>query len=98
MGYIITYPNCASGRSAEPSHRSHLLRWTFGFFLAFLLLTKLYWPEGSAKLRNMLIPGDPEVTGHAVMALLDDLRTGEPLEIAVKTFCNEILTHAENPD
>ena len=98
MGYIITYDGEEPGKIPTIRRRSRLPALTFAFLLAFLLLTKLFWPAGTDKLRRILLPGDPDVTAHAATALVDDLRTGEPVGEAVKTFCGEILAHAEYPD
>lgn len=98
MSYIIAYDG--TDPCAKPADRraSRLSVLTAGFFLAFLLLTKLFWPKGAAMLRQIILPGDPEVTERAVSVLVDDLREGEPVGDALKTFCGEIMTHAKYPD
>lgn len=98
MGYIISYGSSQAVKTPIPNRSSRFAMLTLAFFLAFLLLTKLFWPAGDAKLRRFLIPGDPEVTGHAASVLVDYLRSGEPVGDAVKAFCSEILTNAEYPD
>lgn len=98
MGYVIRY-DCGESHSGSASSRcSRLTAMTAGFLLAFLLLTKLFWPEGSAMLRQFLIPGDPDVTSQAVSVLVDELRAGKPMGDTVQAFCAEILNHAEFPD
>ena len=98
MGYIISYHGADSVKIPTVPRRSRMLSLTLGFFLAFLLLTRLFWPAGSAKLRQFLIPGDPDVTGHAAALLVEELRTGEPAGEAIKAFCSEILSYADYPD
>lgn len=98
MGYMIAYDGSDTGKKYTVCRRSRLPELTFGFFLAFLLLTRLFWPAGAAQLRQFLLPGDPDVTQQAVTVLVQDLRAGEPVGDAVKAFCSEILIHAEYPD
>ena len=98
MGYIIAYDGGDPGKMYTTRRRSRLPGLTLGFFLAFLLFTKLFWPAGAAQLRQILLPGDPDVTQQAVTVLVEDLRAGEPVGAAVKAFCSEILIHAEYPD
>ena len=95
MGYEIRYAG------HEPSSRkpgTRLPALTAGFFLAFLLLTHAFWPAGASKLRQLVLPGDSEVTGQAVASLVEDLREGQAVGDAVTTFCREILAHAEYSD
>ena len=98
MGYRICYDGGEAPKKWAGKGRSRLPVMTAVFFLVFLLLTKLFWPAGAAELRQILIPGDPEVTAQATSGLIRDLRAGEPVGVAVKTFCGEILTHAQYPD
>ncbi len=98
MGYIIAYDGAEPCAKPAACRTSRLSLFTLGFFLAFLLLTKLFWPAGSDHLMRFFLPGDPEVTGQAVTVLIDNLREGEPVEDALKTFCGEIITHAKYPD
>ena len=97
MGYVIQYSD-GDCKKSKYSGRSGLPAMTAAFFLAFLLLTKAFWPAGSRILREIFIPGDPEITGGAISNLVDDLRAGEPLKDSVAAFCSEILAHAEIPD
>lgn len=97
MGYIIAYNGADAVKRATMHRKSKLPALTVAFLLTFLLLTELFWPAGKEKLRHILLPGDPDVTAHAVTVLVDDLRAGEPVGEAVKAFCSEILDHAEYP-
>lgn len=98
MAYIIAYDGADPVPKSAARRRSRLAGLTVGFFLVFLLLTKLFHPEGTAVLRRLLLPGDEAVTGPAMTVLLEELRSGEPVGDAVKAFCGEILSHAEYPD
>lgn len=98
MGYVIRYGTEEPVTKAPKIYGTRLSVMTAGFFLMFLMLAKLFWPAGSDKVREFLLPGDAEATGRAVTVLVEDLRAGEPVGDAVKAFCGEILTHAEYPD
>ena len=59
--------------------------------LVFSLLVKQFWPEGTAKLQEHLIPSGMSQTQQAVQTLLTDLETGAPLQAALTDFCIVIL-------
>ena len=44
--------------------------------------------------KQVLLPGDPEVTAAALEHMVDDLRGGDSLLGAVNAFCREILENA----
>ena len=48
-------------------------------------------PQGRLWLRDLILPGDEDVTAAALEGIVSDLRSGEPLGEAVDTFCKEIL-------
>lgn len=98
MGYRIDYGQPFDQKYPMPSRRSRLPWMVCGALLLFALLTNLYWPEGRAALRDILIPGDPEVTAAAFSGMMEDIRTGEDVTGAVTAFCREILDNGSNPD
>lgn len=94
MAYRIIYgeePCHAPSCSSKPNR---ILPMSAGFLLLFLLLTGAFWPEGRAKLENLLLPGDPQVTKSALVQMVEDLRTGEAPGDAVVTFCREVMDGA----
>ncbi len=93
MSYRIEYGGGNAVRKPGRGNRLPVL--TAGAFLLFLLLTQAFWPEGSAALRDFLIPGDSEVTTQAFSAMSEDLCEGIPISDALMAFCREILTHGE---
>ena len=46
--------------------------------------------------QEVLVPGDPAVTAAAFETMVMNLKEGTSLFDAVKTFCLEILSHAQN--
>lgn len=96
MGYTIRYDGSDPPRNQPGPLGLRLSGLTAAFFLTFLLLTHIFWPSGREKLRQLLLPGDPDVTAQAFSVMMDDLRSGEPMGEAVTVFCREILSNAEN--
>lgn len=98
LAYRIEYASGGAIRSDLPRKSSRLAVMTAGAFAAFLILVHVFWPVGDEKLRNILIPGDPDVTVAAFSQMVDQLQCGDPLSDAVEGFCREIFAHAEIPD
>lgn len=95
MAYRIDYG------PAQPEEKSCTLRLqvlTASFLLLFVLLVKQAWPEGTAKLQEIFLPGDAHSTQTAFQELISDLQNGEGLGDAVTAFCEEIIDHAELED
>lgn len=91
MGYRIEYQPVRKIRGRE-QHRSRLMAFTALFFLLFLVLTHVFWPEGAQMLQRVLIPGDPAVTAAALDGLCDQLRSGAGISEAAIQFCRQILS------
>ena len=98
MGYRIDYGQTSRKRYTAPSGAGRLAAMTGGCLLAFVLLTNAFWPAGRAVLRELLIPGDPEVTAGAFDTLIAQVRSGEDVADAMEAFCREILTDGQTAD
>lgn len=88
MGYRMVYgvdPFEDTGKQ-----KSHLKAMTAGFLLAFVLLVRLLWPQGTALLRQTLLPRE----NPAFAQLQSDLQAGEPIGDAVTAFCQRIVEEA----
>lgn len=96
MPYRIDYGHPSDKKYPVPTIRSHLLSLTAGAFTLFVLLTGTFWPEGREALRDLLIPGDPEITAEAFSTLVTEVREGEDLSEAVAAFCREIIFDGED--
>lgn len=48
--------------------------------------------------REVLLPGDPEITAAALETMAEDLREGESLRDALTAFCREIMYHGQTPE
>ena len=91
MSYRIVYgPERKAVKEREPSSlrfRSLIA----GFLLLFAVIVKLLWPEGTAVLRQMILPTDLSATEQAFQCMMEDLRSGENLGDAITVFCRQII-------
>ena len=55
------------------------------------LAVSLMVPQGRLWLRDLLLPGNEDVTAAALESMVTDLRDGEAIGQAVESFCKEIL-------
>ena len=85
MGYRIVYGEDPFAETGK--RKSHLRSMTAGFALAFVILVRLFWPQGSDVLRTVLLPRE----SAAFVQLTEALRAGEPLGDAVTAFCQRIV-------
>lgn len=90
MGYRIDYGPVKKMRDVE-KRTSRLAALTGVFLLLFVTTVCYCWPEGTAVLRDLLLPGDPAVTAAAMEELSDSLRAGESVFHALSDFCNRVL-------
>ena len=93
MGYRIDYGPVKKVRGIE-KRTSRLAVLTGMFLLLFVALVCSFWPEGTAVLRDWLLPGDPAVTAAAIDGLTESLRTGGELSDSLRAFCVQILEGA----
>ena len=61
-----------------------------------VILFILFSADG--KVRDILIPGNAEVTRRAVSGFVDDIREGEQVKDALAAFCMEIIENAWIPE
>lgn len=91
MAYKIEYgSNGAEKKTLQPRKRRRIPL-TAGVLCMFLLLAVLFWPKGRTALRDIVLPGDAEVTADALQGLASDLRAGEGVSDAVTAFCQQII-------
>lgn len=90
MGYRITYDNGVAKKEVIRAQRVNWKKWGVVAASAAFAVT-LMVPQGRLWLRDLILPGDEDVTAAALEGIVTDLRSGEPLGEAVDTFCKEIL-------
>jgi hypothetical protein len=91
MSYRIVY-----GPDKYPVEKKHgggsrIRMLTALCFLLFCLTVSVVWPEGSAILQGLLLPGEMSASEMAFCVLMDDLRMGEPLKDSVTVFCQSVI-------
>ena len=94
MGYQIRYGDTQASSGGQRPRLSRIIGLSLSFLLVFVLLSWSFWPEGRAVLRDVLVPGDPDVTLHGLETLARELREGESLSDAVTAFCREVIDGA----
>ncbi len=96
MGYQISY--CQTGMKKRKKWRipefkinkTHLLGGCC-VLLCILLLTVSVIPQFRLFLRNLILPGDPDVTANALEQMVDAIGAGESVQTALTEFCRNIL-------
>ena len=96
MGYRIEYDGEVVVWKRESHHGNRILLYSGMFFVLFLIMTHLFWPEGWVQLENWIYPGDAAVTKEALQNMASELRTGMYLSDAVTAFCREIIHGSPN--
>lgn len=61
----------------------------------FLAVTFLFWEDGAAVLKDVLIPGDDAVTILALQTMTEELKSGVPVRDALAAFCSDVIHGAE---
>lgn len=91
VAYRIVYHDETEGCCSKKGRNRFFL--TACFFLLFLLLVSVFYPQGREILRILLIPGDPDVTLHAAEVFAQELGNGYSMADAAKNFCITVLNH-----
>lgn len=90
MGYRITYEN---GIIRKEQGKIRKVKWKpclIGMIAAILAFA-LMLPRGRLWLRDLILPGDEEITAAALENMVGELRSGEPVGEVLEAFCREIL-------
>ena len=95
MGYRIEYGSDGAKTSTTSQVKPKISRKRVLISITAAAVTALLlWPAGRIWVRDLLLPGDEEVTAAALGSLIEDLSDGEPVGEAVESFCREILAGA----
>lgn len=93
MGYRIVYGPMPKEIECNRPSPLRLQAMTAAFLLAFVIGVRLFYPEGTALLQDLLLPGGKTVTEEALTGMISGLQNGEPLGEAFTAFCQEIIDH-----
>ena len=91
MAYRIAYNSVGSVPEQKKRKWSSII--SVILILALVMGALTVKAVGLPWIREVLLPGDPDVTAAALEQVAEDLRCGVPLYDAVKTFCLEIMEH-----
>ena len=93
MGYKIIYGPEFERPSPQPSDTSRIRILTALFLLLFCASIRFLWPEGTAVLKSLLLPGTLTATEQALLTMMEELRLGESLGASITTFCKTVLAN-----
>lgn len=93
MSYRIEYGPAIPPQYVKKPKLLRLRVTTAVFLLLFALLVRQFFPAGTEKLRQFLLPGTSSVTQEALDSLMGDLRNGESFGDAFTAFCTYIIDH-----
>ena len=91
MAYRIVYGGEPRRKRAGRGVGLRFQTMTAACLLVFTLAVSQFWPQGTAKLREYLIPD----SHAAVLELMANIQAGEPVEQALTAFCRQIIQDAK---
>ena len=92
MGYRIEYEKIGNFPQQSGKRRTGII---VGILVILLVVCAIAVKTvGLEWVQEVLLPGDPDITAAALEGMVDDLRSGEGLIEAFKTFCHEIIENA----
>ena len=94
MAYRIDYSSAGNQRKPMHPRLSAPVIKTTLFVVAVIAGAVAIKTIGLTWVRDILLPGDPEVTAAALQNMTDGLRSGDSLLDAVTAFCREIVANA----
>ena len=98
MGYQIRYDAGKAVKTGLKERKRSAVGMVAAALVAVCLLVRLFWPAGADKLRQAVMPGDPEITGRAASEMVSQIHEGVPVGDAVQAFCRQILDEAGYSD
>lgn len=90
MAYRIIY---GVGTMRKQIIKSTPRKWRAGLLgvIAAVLAVSMMVPQAHLWIRDLLLPGDEDITAAALEGMASDLSNGETVREAVEAFCKEIL-------
>lgn len=65
------------------------------FFLCFLIMVSVFWPQGREVLADLLFPWDWEAVESALTAFREGISAGDSAMSCAEAFCRQILLEAK---
>ena len=95
MSYRIEYGPSSPSSSRNPRHGSRVQTMTAVCLLLFSLLVRSFFPAGTEKLREILLPDSNSVVQSAYHAFLNQMQGGQSVTDAFTVFCQYVISHEE---
>ena len=95
MSYRIEYGPPIPPQYVQKTNSARIQAMTAAFLLLFSLLVRQFFPAGTEKLRQLLLPQTHTVTQDALEIMMTYLRDGETLTDAFSAFCVYIIDNDE---
>ena len=95
VAYRIVYTGYTPKRSAVRQGGNRVRIMTAVFFLCFLMLAKILYPQEVDTLRDALLPPEQASARQAFSRMITDLREGETVEDAIAGFCRYVIENSE---
>ncbi|MBQ2785540.1 MAG: hypothetical protein IJF02_03455 [Oscillospiraceae bacterium] len=92
MGYRIEYESV--GRIPHPKRKKRTGIFVASVIILLVLCAITVKTIGLEWVQEVLLPGDPHITAQALENMVEDLREGEGVIEAIKTFCKDIMQNA----
>ena len=92
MGYRIEYESI--GKIPRPPQKNRTVIFAAAAVILLVLCAITVKTVGLAFVREVLLPGDPDITAVALENMVADLREGEGFVRAFSAFCEVIIQNA----
>lgn len=92
MGYSIQYPAKTASKFMPVKVKKVPHNWWLAVGIGIVIIG-LFLARNP--LRNVLFPGDPEVTDAALEKMVSAIQEGEDLYSAAQVFCGEVVNSAQ---
>ena len=95
MSYHISYEPHLKGKYPPLKKRMVSGKWIFTIALLIGIILLSTVPNASSRIRDLILPGDPQKTEAALSDFASDLQEGEGIKEAFTSFCLEILNEVQ---
>ena len=95
MAYRIVYGPVKGRRRTGRGAVLRMQTMTAAWLLVFALVVSWVWPEGTATLREYLLPGR-DGTQAAMLELMTEIQAGEPVGEVLTAFCRQIIENGKS--
>ena len=93
MAYSIRYVSFGEEKK-QPKNQKWHKKWIAASLILLLVVGAMAVKLGGLPwITDYLLPGDPAVTAAALEDMVTDLKEGDNLYDAVRSFCREIMDH-----